>query len=146
MPRSMPERTTGVRIANVDGAYPPLEGRTERSDTGGVSFGAESSQTILRASKPFQQTERSFMAQVIRYAELMGWRAYHTFDSRRSAAGFPDCVFVRRPRCVFIETKAERGRLTDDQRAWLAELRACGQEVYLFRPSDWREVEEVLKR
>ena len=90
-------------------------------------------------------TEKQFMAQVVRYAHLMGWKTYHTFTSQRSTAGFPDLVCVRRPRLLFIETKSERNTATDDQKAWLAELRACGQEVYLWRPSSWPEIEEALR-
>jgi hypothetical protein len=82
---------------------------------------------------------------VVRYARLMGWSAYHTYDSRRSAAGFPDLVLVRRPRVVWAELKSERGRLTDDQRAWIEELRACGQAVFVWRPSNWEEIERALR-
>lgn len=85
------------------------------------------------------------MAQVVAYARLMGWRSYHTHDSRRSDAGFPDLVLIRRPRIVWVELKADRGRLTGEQRAWLDDLRACGQEVFLWRPSDFREIEKVLR-
>lgn len=100
-------------------------------------------------SKPttdtFTQTERAFQASVVRYARLMGWSTYHTHDSRRSDPGFPDLVLVRRPRVVFAELKAERGRVRPAQRAWIAELRACGQAVYLWRPSSWQEIEEALR-
>ena len=82
---------------------------------------------------------------MVRYARLMGWRTYHTYDGRRSDAGFPDLVLVRRPRVVWAELKAERGKTTDDQRAWLDELRACGQEVHIWRPSHWRAIEEALR-
>lgn len=89
-------------------------------------------------------SERSFQAQVLRYAALRHWRAYHTRDSRGSAAGFPDLVLVRRPRVVFAELKAQRTPVTDDQRAWIAELRACNQETFLWRPDDWEEIERCL--
>lgn len=92
-----------------------------------------------------RQTERSFQATVIKYAELMGWRYYHTHRSDRSPAGFPDLVLVRRPRVVFIELKAERGKVSDAQRAWIAELRACEQEAYIFRPQHWAEIERILR-
>lgn len=93
----------------------------------------------------FTQTERAFQASVVRYARLMGWAAYHTYDSRRSDAGFPDLVLVRRPRVVFAELKSQRGRLRPAQRAWIEELRACGQDVFIWRPSQWQEVERVLR-
>ena len=89
--------------------------------------------------------ERRFQTQIIAYAVLMGWRHYHTHDARRSAPGFPDLVLVRRPRLVFAEVKADRTPVTDDQTAWLEELRASGQEVYLWRPSHWRQIETVLR-
>ncbi len=83
-------------------------------------------------------SERAFQRQVVEFAELMGWRTYHTYDSRRSNAGFPDLVLVRPPRVVFVELKRERGRATRDQDLWAALLRACpGVEYYLWKPSDW---------
>ena len=90
-------------------------------------------------------TERQFMQQVVMYAYLMGWRCYHTHDSRRSEAGFPDLVLVRRPRVVFAELKSERGKLTLDQRVWLDALEGCTVERYVWRPSDWRAIERLLR-
>lgn len=91
------------------------------------------------------QTERHWQRQVVQYAELMGFRVYHTFDSRRSSAGFPDLVLVRRPRVIFAELKSRRGKLTDDQRAWLLALGGCSVERYIWRPADWRDVERILR-
>lgn len=99
--------------------------------------------TFLASVLP-PQTERRFMAQVVAYAEMMGWKVYHPFDSRRSAAGFPDLVAVRRPRVVWAELKSDRGRVTAAQHAWLHLLSECGQEVYLWHPRDWPVVERVL--
>lgn len=91
-------------------------------------------------------SEKEFMANVVELATLLGWRSYHTHDSRRSAPGFPDCVFVRDARLLFAELKTERGRLTLPQRSWLAALRQCrGAEVYEWRPSDWLKIEAVLR-
>jgi VRR-NUC domain len=90
-------------------------------------------------------SERRFQQQIVEYAELMGWRCYFTHRSDHSPAGFPDLVLVRRPRIVWIEVKAERGRLSDAQRAWINDLADCGQEVHVVRPSQWREVERWLK-
>jgi len=94
---------------------------------------------------PPRLTERAFMAQVVRLATLLHWRAYHTHDSRHSSAGFPDLVLVRRPRVIFAELKSDRGRCTPEQRAWLAELAECSVEVTLWRPSDWEEIERCLR-
>ena len=99
-----------------------------------------------RAATPDpRMTERRFQQQVIRCAELLGWRWYHVRDSRRSPAGFPDLVLVRRPRVIFAELKTDRNHPTDDQRAWLEDLRACGQETYLWHPRDWQRIERLLR-
>jgi hypothetical protein len=90
-------------------------------------------------------TERAFMAQVLKYAELMRWRWYHTYRSDKSAPGFPDLVLIRRPRVLFVELKAQRTPVTDAQLGWLIELRECGQETYIWRPSDWDIVERTLR-
>jgi hypothetical protein len=97
------------------------------------------------ADAPPKLTEAQFMAQVIRLAEVFGWRHYHTRDSRRSPEGFPDLVLLRRPRVVFCELKSDRGALTPAQRAWLEELRACGQEAYVFKPRDMDAIAKLLR-
>ena len=91
-------------------------------------------------------SERDFQRQVVLLAELMGWYVYHTYDSRRSNPGFPDLVLVRTPCVVFAELKREKGRVTPAQREWADELSRCsGVEYYLWRPSDWDEIEEALR-
>jgi len=90
-------------------------------------------------------TERDWMAKVIETAQWYHWRLYHTHDSRRSEAGFPDLVLVR-DRIVFAELKSERGRLTFDQRKWLDALAAAGAETYVWRPTDWDDVLACLQR
>jgi hypothetical protein len=89
-------------------------------------------------------TEKVFLARVIECARLFRWKAYHTHDSRYSAAGFPDLVLVRE-RVVFAELKTDRGVISPAQAEWLAKLRRAGAEVHLWRPADWREIERVLK-
>ncbi len=90
-------------------------------------------------------TEKQFMQQVIDLARLCGWLVYHPFDSRRSAAGFPDLVMVRGQIVIFAELKTERGRLSTAQANWLDRLiGARGTGVFCWRPSDWPEIERVL--
>ena len=40
--------------------------------------------------------EAELQRNVLSLAAMTGWLAYHTYDSRRSQAGFPDLVLVRR--------------------------------------------------
>jgi len=112
-------------------------------------------------------SEKEWQSTVLDLATLGGWRSYHTFDSRRSAAGFPDLVLVRPPELIFAELKAEKGRTTPEQEAWLEDLATVASEtavltravereyligetlpdplqVYIWRPSDFDEVRRVL--
>jgi hypothetical protein len=101
-------------------------------------------------------TEREFQDAVIELARLFGWRVAHFRTARTNrgwrtpveadGAGFPDCVLVRRPRLIFAELKSEKGRVGEAQWGWLRALSACSAETYLWRPSDWPQIEEVLKR
>ena len=88
------------------------------------------------------------MSQVLQYATLRGWLVYHTHDSRRSAAGFPDLCMVRTGRLVFAELKRDRkAKATDEQAKWMAELKAVwgAVGVYLWTPDDWELIEKVLQ-
>lgn len=89
-------------------------------------------------------TEAQFLAAVLDLARLFGWRAYHTHDSRRSAPGFPDLVLVKPPRIVFAELKSLTGRVTAEQAAWLADLRACGLTAGVWTPRDLQDVARTL--
>lgn len=90
-------------------------------------------------------SEAEFQARVIRLARLLGWRVYHTHDSRRSAAGFPDLVLARRGRgVIYAELKSEKGRTTAEQDEWLGLLRDSGQDVFLWRPADLQTIADIL--
>jgi hypothetical protein len=91
------------------------------------------------------KTEKQFQAEVVYVARRFGWREYHTHDSRKSRAGWPDLVLCRPPVLVFAELKVPPNKATPEQEQWLADLRACpGVEVYLWTPSSWPEIERVL--
>lgn len=82
-------------------------------------------------------SEAAFQAQVMQLARVLGWKAYHTHDSRRSDPGFPDLVLVHPQHGVlFRELKTERGRVSDAQRTWLAALAASGADAAVWRPHD----------
>ena len=94
-------------------------------------------------------TETAWMRTVVQYATLHGWLCYHTFRSTHSPSGFPDLCLVRpsaTARLVFAELKAETGKLTPTQEAWLIALRGVpGVEVFCWRPSDWPAVRDALR-
>ncbi len=88
--------------------------------------------------------EKEFDRRVVDFAEANGWTSFHAYDCRRSAAGWPDRVFVRE-RVVYAELKSEKGRLTPEQVAWVARLLRAGAEVHVWKPADWAEVVKVLQ-
>ena len=82
--------------------------------------------------------ESELKSKVRELALQLQWRYYHTHDSRKSEAGFPDITLVRNGRVLFIELKRQKKNPTTDQKKWLDELHKvpfC--EVYVWRPSDW---------
>ncbi len=91
------------------------------------------------------ESERQFMAAVVDMAKRLGWAVWHQYDSRHSAAGWPDLFLLRPPRALAIECKTERGRVSGAQKACLALLALCGIEVHVFRPSQKQEIAAVLR-
>ena len=63
---------------------------------------------------------------------LVADAVYHTHDSRRSAAGFPDYTIVVGPWLLFVELKRWRGEhtLTHEQAVWLSELTGPARRSY----------------
>ncbi len=90
--------------------------------------------------------EADFQAQLITAARRLGWRVYHTRDSRRSEPGFPDLVLAspRQRRVIFAELKTDTGHLSDDQSWWIGALTMAGQETYVWHFSDWDALLKIL--
>ena len=91
-------------------------------------------------------TEKQFMEAVLDAARSFAWMAYHTFDSRRSTAGFPDLILCKPPNPVLcVELKTEKGSVTIDQQRWLSALSECIDiQSRVWRPSDLPEIVRVL--
>lgn len=106
-------------------------------------------------------SETELQEAVIMLARYRDWLWYHTHDSRRSNAGFPDLVLVRGERLIFAELKSEKGRTTPNQREWLDSIGdvaaaaandtwgkiAAPIQAFLWRPSDLRSgrIAEALR-
>ncbi|MEU9120131.1 VRR-NUC domain-containing protein [Streptomyces sp. NPDC048506] len=92
-------------------------------------------------------TEEQFRRHVRQLAALRGWTlAYHTHNSRRSDAGWPDEVYghPKAKRALFIEFKSDTGRIRPEQREWLRHLADCGYEAALWRPKDLALIIKIL--
>jgi hypothetical protein len=91
-------------------------------------------------------TEKAWLAQVVELAGLCRWEHYHAWLSIHSPRGWPDLALCRPPRLVLAELKTERGVVSPDQARWIELLGECpGVEVYLWRPSDFDQVREILR-
>lgn len=90
--------------------------------------------------------EATWQAQVLELAGLSGWTHFHPYNMRRSDPGWPDLVLCRPPELIFVELKTDRGRVRPEQTVWLERLEACGAEVYIWRPRDFDEVHQRLRR
>lgn len=89
--------------------------------------------------------EREWQAQVTELAQRYGWLHYHTYDSRRSRAGFPDLILIRGSRLIAVELKVGAAGLALDQEAWLAAFALVpGCEAYCWRPEQIEEVVSIL--
>lgn len=82
-------------------------------------------------------SEEQLQASVLELAVALGVLAYHTHDSRRSPAGFPDLVLAGRRGVIFAELKSAGGAMRSEQVTWKYQLLASGQRWRLWRPADW---------
>lgn len=87
--------------------------------------------------------EKVAQASIVELATLLGWLVYHTHDSRRSQAGFPDLVLVRE-RVIFAEIKRVGEQPRPSQVEWLNGLSRAGAEVYVWTWDDYDEIARIL--
>jgi hypothetical protein len=99
--------------------------------------------------------EKSFAHQVEYLLDLYGWRWCHYEPAIRQSGswatplrgdkGEPDYRAVRSGRLVFVEIKGDGGRLTKEQKLWIADLVEAGVETYVWHPEDLEIAKEVLR-
>jgi hypothetical protein len=93
-------------------------------------------------------SEAELQKAVIELARRLGWRTAHFRTSRTQSGGwatavqgdgkgFPDLVLARNGYVLFVELKADKGRLSMDQLAWLSAL--TPERMLVWRPKDWRD-------
>lgn len=99
-------------------------------------------------------SEAELQGAVIEAAHLLGWRIAHFRPARTrhgwrtpvaaDGKGFPDLALVhpKDGRLLFAEMKADRGRLTAEQKEWIDGLRKVAErcplvEVHVWTPAQW---------
>ena len=102
-------------------------------------------------------TEAEFMQQIIDLAHLYSWHVVHfrpawSKDGKRcmtavsaDGAGWPDLVLVKSNHLIFWEVKADKGRVSVEQLAWIERLSEVAF-VGVVYPRDWSLIQEVLTR
>ena len=91
-------------------------------------------------------TEKQWQQTVIDLARRLGYEfIYHTWNSRHSPAGFPDLVILK-DRMIVAELKREDGHLTPEQYFWLLAFIEVTPHVFLWKPSDFDSVVEILTK
>jgi hypothetical protein len=101
-----------------------------------------------------QVSESPFQTDVIALAKLRGWLVQHSRTAINKSGkyatpiqghkGFPDLVLARDGAVIFAELKKVGAYPSADQRRWLETLRSAGLAVYVWRPTDWPEIEAAL--
>lgn len=102
-------------------------------------------------------SESELQSAVLELASLLGWRTMHQRPGLTQAGhwrtatqgdgkGWPDLVLVK-DRVLFVELKSTKGKLADEQAAWLAALHHAGAWVEVWRPEHWTNghIERILR-
>ena len=129
--------------------------------SGAVRWATEEGTSMIRLRRDPAKgpTEAEFTSQVLAFARLHGWLTAHFRPgmTRRGrwvtavsgdGAGFPDVVLlhVATKRCIVAELKTRKGKLAPEQLVWLGAFHFCGMPAFVWRPTDWPEIERVLGR
>jgi hypothetical protein len=105
----------------------------------------------IMAVDPSVLSEAQWSELFVEIARIGQWAPrYHTVVSRYSKRGFLDWQLLKGPRVLNVELKTEEGKVTPQQQEWIDAWRVVEAatkglvQVYVWRPSDYDEVVEVL--
>lgn len=168
-----PNASDDFLAANASEMQPVVAGMKAIKEAGSAGKAGSPAQRRPRQSEAGRIqpaiTESDFATTIEDALTRFGWLWCHYRPARteqgwRTAItgfkGMPDYIAVRNERLLFIELKSEKGRIAEEQKAWLAALRMCqvqaasqdsaGNEVpmpemYLWKPSDFETAVRVLR-
>lgn len=89
-------------------------------------------------------TEKQWQRLVTDTADLFRWKWFHFPQMIGNPKGFPDLILIKHGRTAYAELKTEKGKVSPDQQRVHEELAMCGVPVFVWRPSDWKMVVDVL--
>jgi Holliday junction resolvase len=81
-------------------------------------------------------TETDIRRQVTDYLQLRQYFCFYVLQGLGAYKGIPDLIAVKNGRVLFIELKTPRGRQSDYQRKFQANLEAAGGDYVLCRGVD----------
>lgn len=141
-------KRSGLSVSSVGVNLAALSGSSVVAGRSVADALADDATVIGGSWQPLPEgvSEAEWQTRVVDFAEANGWQVYHTHSSIGSQKGFPDLVMVRVPTVAYAELKREDGTATPEQVVWADKLRRSGQVVYLWRPSHWPVVQQVLGR
>lgn len=100
-------------------------------------------------------TEAQFASAVEDLLEIYNWKWCHFRPAETKKGwrtplsghkGLPDYIAVKNGRLLMFELKSDTGKISLNQMEWLNLLRKTKAEVYVWFPSDWDQLQEVLMR
>jgi Holliday junction resolvase len=81
-------------------------------------------------------TETDIRRQIQDYLRIRGWFVFYIVQGLGAYKGIPDLIAVKNGRVLFIELKTPRGRQSDHQKKFQADLEAAGGEYILCRGAE----------
>lgn len=96
--------------------------------------------------------EELFQSDYDMLAAANNWHHYHTFRSKHSPPGYPDCITIKGGVMVVAELKVKPNKTSQMQESWLEAYRTFATAhdladsviVRVWYPEDWPEITEFL--
>ena len=93
-----------------------------------------------------RMSEEDLLRAVVDLAQLRGLLVHHSRPARTAKGwvtaivghkGLPDLIIVGSRGVLYRELKSEKGRVSPEQHDWIDRLEQAGQDIAVWRPSDW---------
>jgi hypothetical protein len=109
--------------------------------------------------KSYGISEKDFQKQFVAFAQHHGWRVvvfekvlirrkngtcYWATPFGADGKGFFDTFMVRGTKRLWPELKVKGGRIEPEQKLWHDAIRSTGDEVCVWYPEDWPEIEDKI--